>query len=134
MRINPKSFHQATGQDVQFVQDHHSRSGKGVLRVVRGAVDIRTSLPTFEKRVGVELTELNHRQFWIPAGFAHGFVALSDTADLLYKTTDYYAPEHERCTLWNDPAMAILWLLEGNPVLSAIDLQGPSLADAEHVA
>ena len=101
---------------------------------VRGAVDIRTSLPSFEKRVGVELTEVNHRQFWIPAGFAHGFVALSDTADLLYKTTDYYAPEHERCTLWNDPAMAIRWLLEGNPVLSAIDLQGPSLADAEHVA
>jgi dTDP-4-dehydrorhamnose 3,5-epimerase len=152
--FNPKTFHQATGQDVQFVQDNHSRSEKGVLRglhyqirqaqcklvrVVRGAVfdvavDIRKSSPTFGKWVGVELTEDNHRQFWIPAGFAHGYVTLSDTADFLYKTTDYYAPEHERCIVWNDPAIAIQWPLEGDPVLSAKDLQSKSLAEAEHFA
>ncbi len=152
--FNQKAFNQATGQDVQFVQDNHSRSGKGVLRglhyqirqaqcklvrVVRGAVfdvavDIRKSSPTFGKWVGVELTEDNHRQFWIPAGFAHGYVALSDTADFLYKATDYYAPEYERCIVWNDPAIAIQWILEGDPVLSAKDLQGTSLAEAEHFA
>ena len=84
--------------------------------------------------MGVELTEDNHRQFWIPAGFAHGYVALSDTADFLYKTTDYYAPEHERGIVWNDPVMAIQWLLESAPVLSVKDLQGTSLAEAEHFA
>lgn len=99
------------------------------------AVDIRNSSPTFGKWVGVELTEDNHRQLWIPAGFAHGYVALSDTADFLYyMTADYYAQEHERCIVWNDPAIAIQWLLEGDPVLSTKDLQGTSLAEAEHFA
>ena len=98
------------------------------------AVDISTSSPTFGKWVGVELTEDNHCQFWIPAGFAHGYVVLSDTADLLYKTTDYYASELERCIVWNDPVIAIQWLLEGDPVLSAKGLQGTSLAEPEHFA
>ena len=107
-----------------------------LVRVVRGAVfdvavDIRRSSPTFGQWVGVELTEENHKQLWVPAGFAHGFLVLSDTADFLYKTTDYYAPEHERCIAWNDPAIGIEWPLAGVPQLSQKDSQGVSLVAAE---
>ena len=128
--FNQKAFNEATGLDVQFVQDNHSRSRQGVLRglhyqlpphaqgklvrCVRGAVfdvavDIRKSSPTFGKWVGVELSEANHRQFWIPSGFAHGFLTLSETADFLYKTTDYYTPTAERSIAWNDPEIGIAW-------------------------
>jgi dTDP-4-dehydrorhamnose 3,5-epimerase len=137
-----------------FVQDNHSRSVKNVLRglhyqiqqpqgklvrVVQGevfdvAVDIRKSSPTFGQWVGEILSAENKRQLWVPEGFAHGFVVLSDTAEFLYKTTDYYAPEHERSIAWNDPAIAIQWPIDGEPVLSAKDQQGKSLADAEHFA
>ena len=141
--FNQKAFNEATGLDVQFVQDNHSRSRKGVLRglhyqlpphaqgklvrCVRGAVfdvavDIRKSSPTFGKWVGVELSEANHRQFWIPPGFAHGFLTLSETADFLYKTTDYYASTAERGIVWNDPVISILWPDLGlPPQLSAKD-------------
>jgi dTDP-4-dehydrorhamnose 3,5-epimerase len=109
------------------------------VRVVRGAwfdvaVDIGKSLPTFVQWVGVELTEDNHGQFWIPAGFAHRYVALSDTADFLYKPTDYYAPEHKRGIVWNDPVIGIQWLVEGDPVLLAKGLHSTALAEAEHFA
>lgn len=151
--FNQKNFSQATGLDVKFVQDNHSRSVKGVLRglhyqirqpqgklvrVVRGqvfdvAVDIRRSSPTFGQWVGVELTEDNYRQLWVPAGFAHGFYVLSDTADFLYKTTDYYFPDLERSLLWNDPAIAVSWPIEADvsPIISAKDKIAPKLADAE---
>jgi dTDP-4-dehydrorhamnose 3,5-epimerase len=149
--FNQRAFSQATGLDVNFVQDNHSRSAKGVLRglhyqiqqpqgklvrVVRGAVfdvtvDIRRSSPTFGQWVGVELTEDNHRQLWIPPGFAHGFYVLSDSADFLYKTTDYYAPEFERSLVWNDPKIAIAWPFSMQPIVSAKDSQGMSLTDAE---
>lgn len=149
--FNQRAFSQATGLDVNFVQDNHSRSAKGVLRglhyqirqpqgklvrVVRGAVfdvtvDIRKSSATFGQWVGVELTEDNHRQLWIPPGFAHGFYVLSDSADFLYKTTDYYAPEFERSLVWNDPKIAIDWPLDTQPIVSAKDAQGMSLTDAE---
>lgn len=141
--FNQQAFNAATGLDVNFVQDNHSRSSKGVLRglhyqlpphaqgklvrCVRGAVwdvavDIRKSSPTFGRWVGVELSEGNHRQFWIPPGFAHGFVTLTDAADFLYKTTAYYAPTFERCIAWNDPAVGIKWPdLGAPPVLSAKD-------------
>jgi dTDP-4-dehydrorhamnose 3,5-epimerase len=152
--FNQKAFNEATGLNVNFVQDNHSRSAKGVLRglhyqiqqpqgklvrVVRGsvfdvAVDIRKGSPTFGKWEGIELTEENNKQFWVPAGFAHGFVVLSDSADFLYKTTDYYAPEFERCIAWNDPTIGIDWPLERNsiaiPKLSAKDLQGTDLNNA----
>lgn len=147
--FNTRAFADATGLDVQFVQDNHSRSAKGVLRglhyqilhpqgklvrVVRGsvfdvAVDIRKASPTFGKWVGVELTEDNHRQLWVPPGLAHGFLVTSESADFLYKTTDYYAPEHERCLAWNDPDIAIEWPLEGEPQLSAKDKLGKLLVD-----
>lgn len=147
--FNTRAFAEATGMDVQFVQDNHSRSAKGVLRglhyqilhpqgklvrVVRGsvfdvAVDIRKASPTFGKWVGVELTEDNHRQLWVPPGLAHGFLVTSESADFLYKTTDYYAPEHERCLAWNDPDIAIEWPLEGEPQLSAKDKLGKLLVD-----
>jgi dTDP-4-dehydrorhamnose 3,5-epimerase len=147
--FNTRAFAEATGLDVQFVQDNHSRSAKGVLRglhyqvlqpqgklvrVVRGsvfdvAVDIRKASPTFGKWVGVELTEDNHRQLWVPPGLAHGFLVTSESADFLYKTTDYYAPEHERCLAWNDPEIAIEWPLEGAPQLSAKDQLGKLLVD-----
>lgn len=147
--FNTRAFAEATGLDVQFVQDNHSRSAKGVLRglhyqvlqpqgklvrVVRGsvfdvAVDIRKASPTFGKWVGVELTEDNHRQLWVPPGLAHGFLVTSESADFLYKTTDYYAPEHERCLAWNDPDIAIEWPLEGAPQLSAKDQLGKLLVD-----
>ena len=148
--FNQRTFSQATGLDVNFVQDNHSRSAKGVLRglhyqiqqpqgklvrVVRGAVfdvtvDIRKSSATFGQWVGVELTEDNHRQLWIPPGFAHGFYVLSDSADFLYKTTDYYAPEFERSLVWNDPKIAIAWPVDTQPIVSAKDAQGMSLTDA----
>lgn len=149
--FNAQDFAQATGLDMSFVQDNHSRSAKGVLRglhyqlqqaqgklvrVVRGAVfdvavDIRKSSPTFGQWVGCELSEDNHRQFWVPPGFAHGFVVLSETADFLYKTTDYYAPAHERCIAWNDPAIGITWPQGFTPQLSAKDQAGKNLAEAE---
>ena len=146
-----QDFQQATGLDVKFVQDNHSRSSKGVLRglhyqlpphaqgklvrCVRGAVfdvavDIRQSSPTFGQWAGVELSEDNHRQFWIPPGFAHGFVTLTDTADFLYKTTAYYAPSHDRGIAWNDPAVGIRWPELGMaPLLSAKDQAARRLAD-----
>ena len=138
--FNQQTFNDAIGQNVQFVQDNHSRSEKGVLRglhyqieqpqgklvwVARGtvfdvAVDIRKNSPTFGKWVGVELNGDNHRQLWVPAGFAHGFLVLSDSADFLYKTTDYYAPEYERSIKWDDKELNIEWPLFGgdNLVLS----------------
>lgn len=149
--FNQKAFGQATGLNVQFVQDNHSRSAQGVLRglhyqirqpqgklvrVVRGAVfdvavDIRKSSATFGRWVGVELTEDNHRQMWVPAGFAHGFLVTSESADFLYKTTDYYSPEHERCIAWNDPVIGIEWPLAEAPQLSAKDRAGLALGTAE---
>ncbi len=149
--FNSRTFRELAGVSVEFVQDNHSRSEKKVLRglhyqiqqpqgklvrVVSGsvfdvAVDIRKSSPTFGKYVGVELSEHNHLQFWVPAGFAHGFVVLSDVADFLYKTTDYYAPEHERCIVWNDPAIGIDWPIEGEPQLSPKDQEGLLLHQAE---
>lgn len=141
--FNQKAFNEATGTHHPFVQDNHSRSAQGVLRglhyqiqqpqgklvrVVRGAVidvavDIRKSSPTFGQWVAEELSEDNHRQLWVPPGFAHGFVVLSDTAEFLYKTTDYYAPQYERSILWSDPDLAIKWPVDA-PILSAKDLQG----------
>ena len=149
--FNQKAFNQATGLRLNFVQDNHSRSAKGVLRglhyqiqqpqgklvrVVRGAVfdvavDIRKSSPTFGKWVGMELSEDNCKQLWVPAGFAHGFLVTSDAAEFLYKTTDYYAPEHERCIAWNDQDIAIEWPLTTPPSLSAKDQQGLALCEAE---
>ena len=148
---NQRAFNEATGTDFQFVQDNHSRSAKGVLRglhyqlrqpqgklvrVVQGAVfdvavDIRKSSPTFGQWVGVELSADNHRQLWVPPGFAHGFLVLSESAEFLYKTTDYYAPQHERCIVWNDPALAIVWPDVGMaPCLSSKDQRGLYLAEA----
>ena len=149
---NQRTFRELTGVQESFVQDNHSRSGRGVLRglhyqlrqpqgklvrVVQGevfdvAVDVRRSSPTFGRWHGVILSESNRRQFWVPAGFAHGFVVLSESADFLYKTTDYYAPEHERCLLWNDPTVGIDWPLAGiTPVLSEKDRRGLALAQCE---
>ncbi len=152
--FNQTKFETAIGRKVDFVQDNHSRSAKGVLRglhyqiqqpqgklvrVTSGAVfdvavDIRKSSPTFGQWAGVELNAENHRQLWVPAGFAHGFVVLSDTADFLYKTTDYYAPEFERSIAWNDSAIGIQWPIQGEPSLSAKDRQAKALAEAEHFA
>lgn len=148
---NTRIFNQAVGSDVQFVQDNHSRSARNVLRglhyqinqpqgklirVTRGrifdvAVDLRKSSPSFGRWVGVELSEENCRQIWIPAGFAHGFLVLSESADVLYKATDYYAPEHERCVVWSDPQIGIAWPLRGEPVLSRKDSAGQPLHKAE---
>jgi len=145
--FNQRDFEAATGlRGVTFVQDNHSRSARGVLRglhyqvlphaqgklvrVVRGAafdvaVDIRPDSPTYGRWVGVELSESNHRQLWIPPGLAHGFLTLSDEADFLYKTTDYYSPAHERCIRWDDPTLAIEWPLGGRaPVVSEKDARG----------
>jgi len=149
--FNAKAFSEATGLDRQFVQDNHSRSQKGVLRglhyqidnaqgklvrvtvgkVLDVAVDIRRSSPTFGQWVAVELSAENARQLWVPEGFAHGFVVLSDHAEFLYKTTDYYTPSAERCISWNDPDLAIDWQLDATPQLSAKDQQGKSLKEAE---
>jgi dTDP-4-dehydrorhamnose 3,5-epimerase len=139
------------GLAVEFVQDNHSRSGRNVLRglhyqivqpqgklvrVVRGAVfdvavDLRRSSPTFGRWEGVELSEDNKRMLWIPPGFAHGFLVLSESADFLYKTTDFYAPEHERCIRWDDADIGIAWPLLGEPILSTKDRQGKRLREAE---
>ena len=148
---NREVFRQGTGLDLNFVQDNHSCSAQGVLRglhyqleqaqgklvrVVRGAVfdvavDIRKTSATFGQWVGVELSAENHRQLWVPPGFAHGFLTLSESADFLYKTTDYYAPQHERCIAWNDPTLNIDWPLQGLlPQVSGKDLAGAALADA----
>jgi dTDP-4-dehydrorhamnose 3,5-epimerase len=149
--FNRRQFTEITGRDVDFVQDNHSRSVKNVLRglhyqiqhpqaklvrVVQGAVldvavDIRKNSPTFGQHVALELSADNKRMFWIPEGFAHGFVVLSDTADFLYKTTDYWYPQHERCLRWDDPALAIDWQLASTPTLSIKDAQGKSLDEAE---
>jgi dTDP-4-dehydrorhamnose 3,5-epimerase len=150
--FNQTKFEAAIGRQVTFVQDNHSRSFKNVLRglhyqiqqpqgklvrVVQGevfdvAVDIRKSSPTVGQWVGEILSAANKRQMWVPEGFAHGFVALSDTADCLYKTTDYYAPEHECSIAWNDPTIGIQWPLDGEPILSVKDQQGKSLAEADY--
>jgi dTDP-4-dehydrorhamnose 3,5-epimerase len=149
--FNQRAFDEATGTSHQFVQDNHSCSAKGVLRglhyqiqqpqgklvrVVRGAVldvavDLRKSSPTFGQWVAEELSETNQHQLWVPPGFGHGFVVLSDVAEFLYKTTDYYAPTHERCIAWNDPTLAIDWRLAHPPVLSPKDAQGSMFSEAE---
>lgn len=149
--FNQRQFEEAIGRSVQFVQDNHSRSVKGVLRglhyqiqspqgklvrVVQGevfdvAVDVRRSSPSFGKWVGAHLSAQNNCQLWVPEGFAHGFVVLSETAEFLYKTTDYYAPQHERSIIWNDADIAIQWPFEGAPTLSVKDQQGKCLTDAD---
>jgi dTDP-4-dehydrorhamnose 3,5-epimerase len=149
--FNQRAFNEAVGHEVHFVQDNHSRSAKGVLRglhyqvtphaqgklvrVTQGSVfdvatDIRADSPTFGQWVGVELTGQNHKQLWIPAGLAHGFLVTSESADFLYKTTDYYAPAAEGCVRWDDPELAIPWPLGGmQPSLSVKDASAPQLAD-----
>ncbi len=147
---NARRFAELTGMNATFVQDNHSRSARGVLRglhyqivqpqgklvrVIAGevfdvCVDLRRSSPTFGQSVAVTLSADNHRQLWIPPGFAHGFLVTSESADFVYKTTDYYAPEHERAVRWNDPALGIDWPLHGEPVLSAKDQVAPLLVDA----
>ena len=149
--FNQKRFEDATGLNIRFVQDNHSRSVKRVLRglhyqirqpqgkllrVTAGevfdvAVDLRRSLPTFGKFVGIVLSAANKKQLWIPEGFAHGYLVQSDAAEVLYKTTDYYAPEHERCLIWNDPDVGIDWPKDGEPILSAKDRLGLTLSKAE---
>ena len=150
--FNQKLFDEAVGRHVEFVQDNHSRSAKGVLRglhyqvqqpqgklvrVVQGAVfdvavDLRRSSPTFGQWTGIELSADNHRQFWVPQGFGHGFLVLSETAEFVYKTTDYYAPAHERSILWNDATLGIQWPDIGMaPQLSAKDAAAVPFASAE---
>jgi dTDP-4-dehydrorhamnose 3,5-epimerase len=149
--FNQRKFAELTGSDLLFVQDNHSRSTRNVLRglhyqisqaqgklvrVVNGevfdvAVDLRRSSKSFGQWAGVRLSASNQRQLWIPPGFAHGFVVLSDTADFLYKTTGYWAPAHERCLAWNDPQVAIDWPIDRDPVVSAKDQLGQSLGHAD---
>lgn len=149
--FNQRAFHEATGLDLPFVQDNHSKSMRNVLRglhyqvkqpqgklvrVVQGevfdvAVDIRKSSPTFGKWVGEVLSAENKKQMWVPPGFAHGFVVLSISAEFLYKTTAYYAPQFERCIMWNDPVLNIDWGLDDMPLLSAKDANGTTLHEAE---
>jgi dTDP-4-dehydrorhamnose 3,5-epimerase len=149
--FNAKAFAEATGVNAQFVQDNHSRSQKGVLRglhyqlentqgklvrvtvgeVLDVAVDIRRSSPHFGQSVAVRLSADNRRQLWVPEGFAHGFVVLSDVAEFLYKTTDYYTPAAERCIRWDDPTLAIDWQLDEAPRLSAKDQDGKRLSEAD---
>ncbi|WP_288375838.1 dTDP-4-dehydrorhamnose 3,5-epimerase [uncultured Pseudomonas sp.] len=149
--FNARTFAERTGVDVEFVQDNHSRSQRGVLRglhyqlqnpqgklvrVTQGevldvVVGIRRGSPTFGRWVSARLSAENHHQMWVPAGFAHGFVVLSESADFLYKTTDYYNPAAERCIRWDDPQLAIDWQLESEPLLSAKDQAGVLLQDAE---
>jgi dTDP-4-dehydrorhamnose 3,5-epimerase len=149
--FNARRFEELTGVRTHFVQDNHSRSAQGVLRglhyqieqpqgklvrVTTGAVfdvalDLRQSSPTFGQWYGLELSAENKRQLWIPPGFCHGFLVTSPVAEFLYKTTDYYAPAHERCVIWNDPAIGIDWPLAGAPLLSAKDQAGVPLAGAE---
>lgn len=148
---NERVFTQLTGIRAHFVQDNHSRSARNVLRglhyqvhqpqgklvrVVAGevfdvSVDLRKSSPTFGRWTGVHLSAENKHMLWIPEGFAHGFLVLSESADFLYKTTDFYAPQHERCVLWNDPDLGIEWPLTGEPVLAAKDRVGIRFRDAE---
>ena len=149
--FNRRKFAELTGRDADFVQDNHSRSAQNVLRglhyqiqhpqaklvrVVQGAildvaVDIRRSSPTFGQHVALELSAENRRMLWLPEGFAHGFAVVSDGAECLYKTTDYWYPEYERCIRWDDPTLAIDWKLETEPILSAKDAQGKTFAGAE---
>ena len=149
--FNQKRFEDATGLNIRFVQDNHSRSVKRVLRglhyqirrpqgkllrVTAGevfdvAVDLRRSSPTFGKFAGIVLSAENKKQLWIPEGFAHGYLVLSEAAEVLYKTTDYYSPEHERCLIWNDPEVGIDWPKDGEPILSAKDRLGLPLSKAE---
>jgi dTDP-4-dehydrorhamnose 3,5-epimerase len=148
---NRRAFREATGLDPEFVQDNHSRSARGVLRglhyqirqpqgklvrVVNGAVwdvavDLRRSSPNFGRYAAAELSAENRRMMWIPEGFGHGFLVVSDAAEFLYKTTDYWAPEHERCIRWNDSELAIPWPVPGTPLVSAKDAQGSTFAAAE---
>jgi dTDP-4-dehydrorhamnose 3,5-epimerase len=149
--FNEKEFLAQTGVSLNFVQDNHSKSAQNVLRglhyqiqqpqgkLVRAvvgevfdvAVDLRRSSETFGQWVGVHLSAANKRMFWVPPGFAHGFVVLSETAEFLYKTTDYYAPQYERSLLWNDPELAIDWTIDQPPILSAKDQAGTKFKDAE---
>ena len=149
--FNQRRFTEQTGLDAHFVQDNLSRSAKNVVRglhyqirqpqgklvsVLAGeifdvAVDLRRSSPSFGQWLGVALSAENRRQLWIPPGFAHGFAVTSESADVFYKTTDYWAPEHERCLRWNDPALGIGWPLAGAPILSDRDTKGKSLAEAD---
>ena len=148
---NRKAFFEATGADLDFVQDNHSKSARNVLRglhyqiqhpqgklvrVTQGAVwdvavDIRKSSPTFGRHVGVELSAENNRQIWVPPGFAHGFLVLSESAEFLYKTTDYWYAAHERCIAWDDTTLGIAWPPGANPSLSIKDRAGTPFADAE---
>lgn len=150
--FNGREFAEKVAPDVEFVQDNHSRSARGALRglhyqivhaqgklvrVVEGevfdvAVDIRKRSPNFGKWVGVKLSEENRRQLWVPPGFAHGFLVLSESAQFLYKTTDYWYPDYERSILWNDPEIGIEWPLEIEPLLAAKDAAGKRLTEAEH--
>jgi dTDP-4-dehydrorhamnose 3,5-epimerase len=150
---NRRAFAKAIGREVEFVQDNHSSSAKGVLRgmhyqvenaqgklvrVVAGevydvVVDMRRSSPTFGRWIGERLSAANKRMLWVPEGLAHGFLVTSDVAEFLYKTTDYYAPEHERTLRWDDPAIGIEWPLEGDPILKPKDALGTSFAQAETV-
>jgi dTDP-4-dehydrorhamnose 3,5-epimerase len=149
--FNSRDFAEVTGLQVDFVQDNHSKSARGVLRglhyqiqhpqgklvrVVQGsvfdvAVDLRASSPTFGAWVGEILSEDNHKQLWVPPGFAHGFVVLSESAEFLYKTTDYWYPEHERSLAWNDPELAVVWPIDFEPQLAAKDAAGKLLGDAD---
>ena len=149
--FNKKVFEESTGLKPDFVQDNYSKSSKGVIRglhyqikqpqaklvrVIRGevldvAVDLRKSSDTYGQWVGVHLSAENNQQLWIPEGFAHGFVVLSETAEFLYKTTDYYAPEHERCIQWNDADLAIDWQYSDDPLVSEKDAKGAKFKDAE---
>lgn len=149
--FNRRKFAELTGREADFVQDNHSRSVKNVLRglhyqiqhpqgklvraiqgaVLDVAVDIRKNSPTFGKHITVELSAENKRTLWIPEGFAHGFAVKTDTAELLYKTTDYWFPEHERCIRWDDPTLAIDWSLQSAAILSAKDSEGKKLSEAE---
>lgn len=151
---NRRAFSALVGRDIDFVQDNHSRSARNVLRglhyqllqpqgklvrVVSGevydvAVDMRRSSPRFGRYAAARLSSANRRMMWVPPGFAHGFLVMSDSADFLYKTTDYYAPEHERTLLWNDPALAIDWPLAGEPVLKPRDAAGTPFAQVEAFA
>ena len=149
--FNRRKFAELTGRDVDFVQDNHSLSKRNVLRglhyqiqhpqaklvrVIQGAVldvavDIRRSSPTFGQHIALKLSEENKRMLWIPEGFAHGFIVFSDTAEFLYKTTDYWFPEHELCIRWDDPVLAIDWIFQGIPIVGAKDAKGKSLAETE---
>jgi dTDP-4-dehydrorhamnose 3,5-epimerase len=152
--FNGREFAEQVEAGVEFVQDNHSRSARGVLRglhyqiehsqgklvrVVEGevfdvAVDVRKSSPNFGTWVGVTLSEENHRQLWVPPGFAHGFVVLSESTQFLYKTTDYWYPEHERSIVWNDADIGIQWPIDFEPLLAAKDAAGKQFADADHFA